>query len=101
MRRRAHSFSSSQVKRSHSMSVLRMASFRNRQQVPVPSEGAASARMSLEVRNLIGKTPAPQLHSAGTNETHTMDNYSDESDAEDEIVVRIDSPSRLSFHQES
>nr|AVA17714.1 SOS1-like protein 1B [Populus nigra] len=101
MRRRAHSFSSSQVKRSHSMSVLRMASFRNRQQVPVPSEGATSARMTLEVRNLIGKTPAPQLHSAGTNETHTMDNYSDESDAEDEIVVRIDSPSRLSFHQES
>ncbi|XP_011021707.1 PREDICTED: sodium/hydrogen exchanger 8-like isoform X2 [Populus euphratica] len=101
IRRRAHSFSSSQVKRSHSMSVLRMASFRNRQQVPVPSEGDTDTRMSLEVRDLIGKTPAPQLHSAGTNETHTIDNYSDESDAEDEIVVRIDSPSRLSFHQES
>nr|AQN76653.1 Na+/H+ antiporter [Populus pruinosa]AQN76654.1 Na+/H+ antiporter [Populus pruinosa]AQN76655.1 Na+/H+ antiporter [Populus pruinosa]AQN76656.1 Na+/H+ antiporter [Populus pruinosa]AQN76662.1 Na+/H+ antiporter [Populus pruinosa] len=101
IRRRAHSFSSSQVKRSHSMSVLRMASFRNRQQVPVPSEGDTDTRMSLEVRDLIEKTPAPQLHSAGTNETHTIDNYSDESDAEDEIVVRIDSPSRLSFHQES
>ncbi|XP_034911303.1 sodium/hydrogen exchanger 7 isoform X5 [Populus alba] len=76
MRMHAHSFSSSQVKRSHSMSVLRKASFRNRQQVHVLSEGA-------------------------TKETHTIDNNSDESDTEDEIVVRIDSPSRLSFHQES
>lgn len=98
MQRRAHSFSSSQVKRSHSMSVLRKASFHNRQQVSVLSEGA---RSRLEARNLIGKTHAHQLHSAGTKETHTIDNNSDESDTEDEIVVRIDSPSRLSFHQES
>ncbi|KAG6757580.1 hypothetical protein POTOM_037898 [Populus tomentosa] len=101
MQRRAHSFSSSQVKRSHSMSVLRKASFRNRQQVSVLSEGATYARRNLEARNLIGKTHARQLHSAGTKENHTIDNNSDESDTEDEIVVRIDSPSRLSFHQES
>ena len=101
MQRRAHSFSSIQVKRSQSMSFLRIASVRNRQQVPIPLEGAACARMGLEVRNLTGQTPAPQLHGAGPNGTHTIDDYSDESDAEDEFVVRIDSPSRLSFHQAS
>jgi len=98
MRRHAHSFSGSQVKRSHSLSVLRTASY---QQVRVPSEEATYARKSLEVRKLIGKTHAPPLQSTGTNETCIIDNYSDESDAEDELVVRIDSPSRLSFHHAS
>nr|AVA17730.1 SOS1-like protein 1 [Populus ciliata] len=98
MRRHAHSFSGSQVKRSHSLSVLRTASY---QQVRVPSEEATYARKSLEVRKLIGKTHAPPLQSTGTNETCIVDNYSDESDAEDELVVRIDSPSRLSFHHAS
>nr|AVA17742.1 SOS1-like protein 1 [Populus szechuanica] len=98
MRRHAHSFSGSQVKRSHSLSVLRTASY---QQVRVPSEEATYARKSLEVRKLIGKTHAPPLQSTGTNETCIVDNYSDESDAEDELVVRIDSPSRRSFHHAS
>nr|AVA17738.1 SOS1-like protein 1 [Populus monticola] len=98
MRRHAHSFSSSQVKRSLSLSVLRTASY---QQVHDPSEEATYARKSLEVRTLIGKTHAPPLQSTGTDETCIIDNYSDESDAEDELVVRIDSPSRLSFHHAS
>nr|AVA17729.1 SOS1-like protein 1 [Populus balsamifera] len=98
MRRHAHSFSGSQAKRSHSLSVLRTASY---QQVRVPSEEATYARKSLEVRKLIGKIHAPPLQSTGTNETCIIDNYSDESDAEDELVVRIDSPSRLSFHHAS
>nr|AVA17725.1 SOS1-like protein 1 [Populus davidiana] len=98
MRRHAHSFSGSQVKRSHSLSVLKTASY---QQVRVPSEEATYARKSLKVRKLIGKTHAPPVQSAGTNETCIIDNYSDESDAEDEFVVRIDSPSRLSFHHAS
>jgi len=98
MGRHAHSFSGSQVKRSHSLSVLRTASY---QQVRVPSEEATYARKSLEVRKLIGKIHAPPLQSTGTNETCIIDNYSDESDAEDELVVRIDSPSRLSFHHAS
>ncbi|KAJ6988314.1 SOS1-like protein 1 [Populus alba x Populus x berolinensis] len=98
MRRHAHSFSGSQVKRSHSLSVLKTASY---QQVRVPSEEATYARKSLEVRKLIGKTHAPPVQSTGTNETCIIDNYSDESDAEDEFVVRIDSPSRLSFHHAS
>ncbi|CAK7326876.1 unnamed protein product [Dovyalis caffra] len=100
MRRRAHSFSSSQVKRSHSVSGLRTESFRSRQQVPVPS-GATSARRSFEVRNLRGKAPTPPMQSTGINEARIIDNYSDESDAEDEFVVRIDSPSRLSFRHAS
>ncbi|KAG6766019.1 hypothetical protein POTOM_030083 [Populus tomentosa] len=98
MRRHAHSFSGSQVKRSHSLSVLKTASY---QQVRVPSEEATYARKSLKVRKLIGKTHAPPVQSTGTNETCIIDNYSDESDAEDEFVVRIDSPSRLSFHHAS
>nr|AVA17744.1 SOS1-like protein 1 [Populus tremuloides] len=98
MRRHAHSFSGSLVKRSHSLSVLKTASY---QQVRVPSEEATYARKSLEVRKLIGKTHAPPVQSTGTNETCIIDNYSDESDAEDEFVVRIDSPSRLSFHHAS
>ncbi|XP_011024884.1 PREDICTED: sodium/hydrogen exchanger 7-like isoform X4 [Populus euphratica] len=98
MRRHAHSFSGSQVKRSHSLSVLRTASC---QQVGAPSEEATYARKSLEVRKLVGKTHAPPLQSTGTNEACIIDNYSDESDAEDDLVVRIDSPSRLSFHHAS
>nr|ABF60872.1 Na+/H+ antiporter [Populus euphratica] len=98
MRRHAHSFSGSQVKRSHSLSVLRNASY---QQVRVPSDEATYARKSLEVRKLIGKTHAPPPQSTGTNETRIIDNYSDESDAEDELVVRIDSPRTLSFHHAS
>nr|AVA17734.1 SOS1-like protein 1 [Populus ilicifolia] len=96
MRRHAHSFSGSQVKRSHSLSVLRNTSC---QHVRVPSEEATCARK--RVRKLVGKTHAPPLQSTGTNETPIIDNYSDESDAEDELVVRIDSPRTLSFHHAS
>lgn len=101
MQRRAHSFSGSQVKRSQSLSILKTASFHSHQQVRVPSKVATYPRKSLEARKLIGKTPAPPLQSTGINETCIIDNISDESDAEDEFVVRIDSPSRLSFHHAS
>ncbi|KAJ6401749.1 hypothetical protein OIU84_013920 [Salix udensis] len=101
MQRRAHSFSGSQVKRSQSLSVLKTASFHSHQQVRVPSKVATYPGKSLEARKLIGKTPAPPLQSTGINETCIIDNISDESDAEDEFVVRIDSPSRLSFHHAS
>lgn len=99
MQRRAHSFSGSQVKRSQSLSVLKTASFHSHQQVRVPSKVATYPRKSLEARKLNG--PAPPLQSTGINETCIIDNISDESDAEDEFVVRIDSPSRLSFHHAS
>ncbi|KAF9677498.1 hypothetical protein SADUNF_Sadunf08G0114000 [Salix dunnii] len=86
MQRRAHSFSGSQVKRSQSLSVLKTASFHSNQQARVPSKEAAYPRKSLDVRKLIGKTPAPPLQSTGINETCIIDNISDESDAEDEFV---------------
>lgn len=43
-----------------------------------------------------GKTPVP---SSSTTKTHGMDYSSDESGTEDEHIVRIDSPSTLSFPQ--
>lgn len=52
------------------------------------------------VQKLKGQDLAPKVEmSSKTKEIHVMSDSSDESGAEDELIVRIDSPSRLSFHQ--
>ncbi|KAJ4827704.1 hypothetical protein Tsubulata_051346 [Turnera subulata] len=98
---RSHSFSTSQVKRSYSSSFVKAASFGGRPLVSVRSEGSNTARKNFEERKLAGKVSAPQLQDTNTNQSHVTDYISDESGAEEELVVRIDSPSRLSFRQAS
>lgn len=73
---------------------------RGRPLISVKSEGAATAGKSLEVRKFTRPVPPPQLQSADTLETHADDSSDDESAAE-EVIVRIDSPSRLSFRHAS
>ncbi|KAK4851483.1 hypothetical protein QYF36_015608 [Acer negundo] len=63
----------------------------------VRSEGDATVRKKLEA----GQIPSSSLQNADTNERHAIDDSSDDSGGEDEIIVRIDSPSRLSFRQAS
>ena len=58
-------------------------------------------RKKLEARKSAGQIPSSSLQNADTNERYAIDDSSDESGGEDEIIVRIDSPSRLSFRQAS
>ncbi|XP_062172474.1 sodium/hydrogen exchanger 8 [Alnus glutinosa] len=65
--------------------------------VSVKSEGAATVRRNLGVRKFTGNFTPTQEQSKDPRESHVVDCSSDESGAEDEHIVRIDSPSRLSF----
>ncbi|KAK4754515.1 hypothetical protein SAY87_002619 [Trapa incisa] len=95
------------TKTTHSFSYPRVPLNQGRQTLlSVKSEGAATAtstvmrRSSLNLRRL-GRlaSPPPQLQSADTREAPAgHENSSDDSEA-DEIIVRIDSPSLLSFPQ--
>ncbi|KAK1387163.1 Salt overly sensitive 1 [Heracleum sosnowskyi] len=78
-------------KSSHSLSYPRVISPEGQPLVYAKSEGAAT----------LGKVPTskPPVPSSSTTKTHGMDYSSDESGAEDEHIVRIDSPSTLSFRQ--
>ncbi|KAK6921584.1 hypothetical protein RJ641_012091 [Dillenia turbinata] len=87
----------SQVQPSHSLSYPRVPSHGGHLLVSVRSEGSATVRRNLEVRKFEGKKPYIPLPAAAKNETRVIDESSDESGAEDEEIVRIDSPSRLSF----
>nr|APR62626.1 Na+/H+ antiporter [Ricinus communis] len=101
VQRRSHGSSSDVVQRSHSMSFSRAGSFHGRPLVSIRSEGNANVRKNIQARNLTWKVPAPPHHSTDTNKSNVLDHSSDESGAEDEHIVRIDSPSRLSFRQAS
>ncbi|KAJ0039259.1 hypothetical protein Pint_22522 [Pistacia integerrima] len=93
---RARSFSSGiGVKLSHNLSYSRVPSHSAYQLPSVRSEGPATARKKLEMRKSTGEIPAD------TTESHVIDYSSDDSGAEDEFIVRIDSPSRLSFRHAS
>ncbi|WOH15660.1 hypothetical protein DCAR_0935203 [Daucus carota subsp. sativus] len=87
-------------KSSHSLSYPRVLSPEGQPLVYAKSEGAATfgkmptTATSGKVPD--GKTPVP---SSSTTKTHGMDYSSDESGTEDEHIVRIDSPSTLSFPQ--
>ncbi|KAM6567523.1 hypothetical protein CsatA_026651 [Cannabis sativa] len=87
------------AKPSHSISYPTIPSHQDRPLVSVRSEG--TVRKNLEGRNLTGETTlAPPRISTAPKDSHAEDS-SDESGAEDEFIVRIDSPSRLSFRQAS
>lgn len=86
-----------QPKQSHSLSLLHAASTPGRRLVAVKSEGSTLVRTNLD-RKLTGNIPAPPLENKSINPSPGVDDSSDESGAEDEHIIRIDSPSRLSFH---
>jgi hypothetical protein len=54
-------------------------------------------KRNLGVRKFTGNFTPTQEQSKDPRESHVVDCSSDESGAEDEHIVRIDSPSRLSF----
>ncbi|KAH9794274.1 Sodium/hydrogen exchanger 7 [Citrus sinensis] len=102
VQRRSRSFATgTQTMQSHSLSFPSIPSHLNRRLVSVRSEGATTVREKLEVSRSTGQIPAPPSQNAGTNESHVIDYSSDDSGAEDELIVRIDSPSLLSFPQDS
>ncbi|XP_024045881.1 sodium/hydrogen exchanger 7 isoform X2 [Citrus clementina] len=102
VQRRSRSFATgTQTMQSHSLSFPSIPSHLNRRLVSVRSEGATTVREKLEVSRSTGQIPAPPSQNAGANESHVIDYSSDDSGAEDELIVRIDSPSLLSFPQDS
>uniref|UniRef100_A0A2N9EHP1 Cyclic nucleotide-binding domain-containing protein n=1 Tax=Fagus sylvatica TaxID=28930 RepID=A0A2N9EHP1_FAGSY len=98
----AQSFPRSSLKKpSHSQSYPTVPSYQGQRLLSVKSERAATVRKNLEVRKLTGNISPTQLQSKDPRESHAVDDSSDESGAEDEVIIRIDSPSRLSFRQAS
>ncbi|XP_076883383.1 sodium/hydrogen exchanger 8-like [Bidens hawaiensis] len=79
------------TKSSHSKSYPRVLPTERRGLISVRSEGSTSISKKVNVgsESLIGPDD--------TNDSHEMDYSSDESGGEDEHIVRIDSPSTLSF----
>ena len=89
------------VKPSHSVSYPTIPSYQGRPLVSVRSEGSATVRKNLEGRNFTGEINSAPLQSTAPKESRALEDSSDESGAEDEVIVRIDSPSRLSFRHAS
>ncbi|KAK9935635.1 hypothetical protein M0R45_022729 [Rubus argutus] len=86
------------TKPSHTVSYPNVPLRDDRMLVSVRSEGAATVRKNLEVRKFAGKTSPPGHSSRDPKESHVVDgDSSDESGGEDDVIIRIDSPSRLSF----
>ncbi|XP_022955956.1 sodium/hydrogen exchanger 7 isoform X2 [Cucurbita moschata] len=99
-RQRTKSFPGNIVEPSLSRSNPSMASYRCAPLPYVKSEGAATMRNRLDARKLPTSTARPPQEKSAQNETNARDDSSEESGAEDDgVVVRIDSPSVLSFHQ--
>ncbi|XP_022146361.1 sodium/hydrogen exchanger 8-like isoform X2 [Momordica charantia] len=70
--------------------------------VPLPSvksEGSATMKKRLDARKLPINPVGPPQENRVPNASNTRDDSSEESGAEDDVIVRIDSPSVLSFHQ--
>ncbi|KAL4638073.1 hypothetical protein ACB092_03G124000 [Castanea dentata] len=83
------------------MSSPTVTSYHGQRLVSVQSEGSATMRKNLEVRKTTRNITPTQLQIKYPRESCVVDDPSDESGAEDEIIVRIDSPSGLSFRQSS
>ncbi|XP_050231832.1 sodium/hydrogen exchanger 8-like [Mercurialis annua] len=98
VQRRTNPSSGNLVDRSNSMSFSKGdASNHGRPLLSVKSEGNATLKKNIQVRNVTWKVPTPPKPSTATNDGHS----SDESGAEDEVIIRIDSPSCLSFQHTS
>ncbi|KAI7993938.1 Sodium/hydrogen exchanger 7 [Camellia lanceoleosa] len=93
----------SQVKSSHSLSYPAVPSSLRKVLVSVRSEGSTTVRNhNREFKKVTEQNPETPLRSSNTQKSPVIDDdSSDESGAEDELIVRIDSPSRLSFRQPS
>ncbi|KAG8637596.1 hypothetical protein MANES_15G139900v8 [Manihot esculenta] len=96
---KAHRSSSSLFNRSQSMLFSRVASLNGRPLVSVRSEGSTTLRKNLRVEKFSRTVPAPPQQRTDTDESHVLDYSSDDSGAEDDHIIRIDSPSNLSFRQ--
>ncbi|ONI31919.1 hypothetical protein PRUPE_1G339200 [Prunus persica] len=87
----------------HNVSYPSVPSYHGRPLVSVRSEGATTVRKNLEVRKFTGQMspPEPGERSRDPHKSHAVveDYSSDESGGEDDVIVRIDSPSRLSFRR--
>ncbi|GMN71676.1 hypothetical protein TIFTF001_051867 [Ficus carica] len=98
IRRRFRSYpGSNSIKPLHSVSYPTIPTHHGRPLVSVRSEGSASVRKKLEGRKFTGEITRTPLQSTVSKESHVLEDSSDE----DEVIVRIDSPSRLSFRQGS
>lgn len=92
---------SSQVKRSHSLTYPRVPSTHAPLLVSVRSEGPATVIRGLDMGKLTAENMKPAPPRRHENNAHEVDDSSEGSGVEDELIVRIDSPSKLSFHQAS
>ncbi|KAF8398855.1 hypothetical protein HHK36_014719 [Tetracentron sinense] len=104
-RRRTKSFPRSfQVTPLHSLSYPRVPSRGTyaRPLVSARSEEAATTSKNVEAKEFAGQNPKPPLGSR-TKVSRILDNSSDDEsgDDDDDLIVRIDSPSGLSFRQAS
>lgn len=101
-RRHTRSFlRSSRVKPTHSLSYPSVPSVPTRPMVSVKSEGSATLRRKFDIQENKQEVNAPERKEMSLKESHARDDSSDDSGCEDEHIVRIDSPSRLSFRQTS
>lgn len=93
----------SQAKSSHSLSYPAVPSSLGKVLVSVRSEGSTTVRNhNREFKKVTEQNPETPLRSSNTQKSPVIDDdSSNESGAEDELIVRIDSPSRLSFRQPS
>ncbi|GAB4848155.1 Son of sevenless 1 [Ancistrocladus abbreviatus] len=99
LRRRRSIPRSSEIKPSHSLSYPRVPPAQGRPLVSVRSEGSSASRHGIQQEVFPGQDARPPSH--GRKPSRIIDYSSDESGGEDDIIVRIDSPSRLSFRQAS
>ncbi|GLU10794.1 hypothetical protein SLE2022_275760 [Rubroshorea leprosula] len=97
---RGRSFTRVRPETSSSLSYPRIPLSPGRPLISVRSEGAATLRKNL-VRNLAGQDPAAPMLSREDKKGQITNDSSDESGDENEHVIRIDSPSTLSFCQAS
>ncbi|KAB1216544.1 Sodium/hydrogen exchanger 7 [Morella rubra] len=98
IRLRSRSFArSGPIRPSHSRSYPTVPSYQGHRLVSVKSEGSSTLRKNPGARKLTGSLAPGQLQSKTPIQSHGADDSSDDSGPEDEHIVRIDSPSRLSF----
>ncbi|KAM0964342.1 hypothetical protein ACFX2C_020402 [Malus domestica] len=76
--------------RSHNVSYPSVPSHHGRPLVSVRSEGATTVRKNLEVRKFTGQTNPPGQQSTNPNKIHEVDNSSDGSGGDDDLIVRVD-----------
>ncbi|KAK7399871.1 hypothetical protein VNO78_11065 [Psophocarpus tetragonolobus] len=91
---RSRSLLTNHGRAAHSLSYPTIVSHKDRSLVSVKSEGAATAKKVHEVTRQVTNPPS---QSTERRQDHHGDNSSDDSGAEEDIIVRIDSPSTLSF----